>query len=323
MVRLRARIARIARTEVTVLLTGETGTGKSTAARAIHAGSPRGEGPFRVVNCPGIPETLFESELFGHERGAFTGAVARRAGLMASADGGTLLLDEIGELPPGQQAKLLMALEERRIRPVGGERERVVDVRVIAATVRDLSSEVREGRFRADLFHRIAVLQLRLPALRERPEDIPALAEHHLAQLKRRHGRDVPALAPDALRYLQGLPWWGNVRELVHRLEAALVLSEGRRLGVAELRDAVPAGQCDPIPPSPVPQGEAERPLPPPDPGPGGARYSFYGDDAAERDRIQAALRRARGNRTHAARALGMSRGTLRQRIRKYGLEGC
>jgi DNA-binding NtrC family response regulator len=240
MLRLRTRLLKVAGTKVSVLLTGETGTGKSTAARWLHLLSQRAQGPLVKVNCAGIPDSLLESELFGHERGAFTGAHQRRDGLLAQAHGGTLFLDEIGELSLAGQAKLLTTLDDGEVRPVGGARATPLDLRILSATSRDLNQGMREGSFRADLFHRVAVLHLHFPPLRERGDDVARLARQELSRLARRHGRSAPQLAPCAHAFLKAHPWPGNVRELSHRLEAALLLLEGEVLDGEGLRDASP-----------------------------------------------------------------------------------
>ncbi|HEX6925298.1 MAG TPA: sigma-54 dependent transcriptional regulator, partial [Longimicrobiaceae bacterium] len=220
--------ARVAPYPTTVLITGESGSGKEAVARAIHASSPRRDGPFVGVNCGAIPENLLESELFGHEKGAFTGAERARDGLFMEANRGTLFLDEIGELPLALQVKLLRALQERTIRPVGGAQEREVDVRVLAATSRDLVQEVEDGRFREDLFYRINVIHLHLPPLRTRPEDIQALAEHFLERHGSRLGIRPEPLTPELVTVLARYSWPGNVRELENVIERGLVLSGGR-----------------------------------------------------------------------------------------------
>jgi DNA-binding NtrC family response regulator len=319
MARVRSRLLRAAGSQVPVLLTGETGTGKTLAARILHAGSPRCDRSFVAVNCAGIPGGLFESELFGHERGAFTGAVERRAGLFEAAHLGTLFLDEIGELAPEQQAKLLTVLDDGRVRRVGGERPREVDVRLVSATARDLSARMGSGDFRADLFHRVAVVRIRVPALRERPQDIPELVDDFLARLGDRHGIRGVRVTSDGLRFLERHPWPGNLRELLHVLEAALVLSAGRALDRAALEDAATgmeeAGGESGASEGP---GAVEEPD---DAAARSTRYSFFGSDAAERSRIRRALEVCRGNKTRAARLLGMSRTTLRSRVRRYDLE--
>jgi len=221
-----ALVERARRSGATVLLTGETGTGKEVLARAIHSGSARGAGAFVALNCAAFPDTLLESELFGHAKGAFTGADRAKDGLMALADGGTLFLDEVGETSVALQAKLLRALQEREVRPVGGTRARRVDVRLIAATNRDLSGEIAHGRFRADLYWRLAVFPIRVPPLRERREDVLALARHFLAQHGAREGKPGCRLSPEAEERLLVHGWPGNVRELENEMLRALALSE-------------------------------------------------------------------------------------------------
>src|SRR5688572_20766859 len=227
-------VERAAAFDVPLLLTGETGTGKSHLARLLHDLSPRRNGPFVPVNCAGVPEALFESELFGHSRGAFTGAVTSRVGLFEEAASGTLFLDEVGELPLTQQAKLLTVLEDRRVRPVGTSRDRPVDARVVAATSRDLPAAVEERAFRPDLYHRIALLRCEIPPLRARPDDVVLLAQHLLADLSRKYQRRV-ALSQAACDLLRAHAWPGNVRELAHVLEAALILTGGATLQPGEL----------------------------------------------------------------------------------------
>ncbi len=237
-------LRRVAPTDAAVLLLGPSGSGKELFARALHQLSGRREGPFVAFNCAAVPESLVESELFGHERGAFTGATSRHVGRFEQAHRGTLFLDEIGEVPLATQAKLLRSLEERRVTRLGGEGEVTVDARVVAASNRDLDEAVARGAFRRDLFHRLAVFPIRLPALAERRDDIPALALHLLARAGERHGAAVPALRPAAMAALVLAPWPGNVRELANLLERVVILAEGRPVGVAEL-DLDPAA-CRP-----------------------------------------------------------------------------
>lgn len=293
--------ARVAPYPTTVLLTGESGTGKEVLARAIHAASPRREGPFVVLNCAAIPEQLLESELFGHERGAFTGADRARPGVFGEAEGGTLLLDEIAELPPALQAKLLRVVQERKLRRVGGQGERPVDVRILVATARDLEAEVRAGRFRADLWYRIAVVHLHLPPLRARPEDIPVLAEHfyrrHAARLGLEAAPLPDAFAPVLMRY----SWPGNARELENVMERVLVLSGGR-----PTLEHLPAH---------IRRGTGSPPAP--DDGDLSVKRRLA---ALERELIARALERTGGNRTRAAEILEMSVRALSYKIRDYGL---
>jgi two-component system response regulator HydG len=236
MQRVFAVIDRVARTDVSLLITGETGTGKSAVARAIHGESARAAGPFVAVNCAALPEPLLESELFGHVKGAFTGATADRAGLFAEAHGGTLLLDEIGEMSPALQAKLLHVLEASEIRPVGSSRARAVDARVIAATHRDLHQRIADGTFREDLLYRLDLVTIELPALRDRRDDLPALIDHFVAHARARHaGSRVTGFARDAMARLLDYAWPGNVRELAHVIERCVLLADGAAVREADL----------------------------------------------------------------------------------------
>lgn len=246
MERVRHLIARAAAVDAPVLITGETGTGKSLTARLVHAHGKRRGAPLVPVNCSGIPDGLFESEFFGHRRGAFTGAVENRRGLFEAADGGTLFLDEVAELPERQQAKLLTVLEDREVRRVGDERLRSLDVRVLAATSRDLSKAVPTGRFRADLFHRIAVLRIVLPPLRERPEDVPVLARMLLGRLIDRYGVRTKKLPIRVEEILMEYDWPGNVRELAHVLEASAICNPRRRISVSGIEEVL-ATQPGPV----------------------------------------------------------------------------
>ena len=296
-------VSRVAEHNTTVLITGESGTGKEVVARAIHRASPRGAKAFVGINCAAIPEALLESELFGHVRGAFTGASADKTGLFEAANGGTILLDEIGELPLGLQAKLLRVLQENEIRRVGDQKTRRVDARVLAATARDLEAEVRAGRFREDLFYRVNVVVITLPPLREREDDIAPLSRHFAARLAQRLGRPL-ALGDDAIAWLEKQPWPGNVRELENAIERAAVLNEK---GVLEQRDfqTVP------------PLRTAERGSGGEDTGDGTLRSAV---EAAERDAISAALKVTDGNRRAAAERLGVSLRTLFYKIDRYGI---
>ncbi|BAJ83013.1 putative two-component response regulator (plasmid) [Acidiphilium multivorum AIU301] len=289
------RIGLAASGQATVLILGETGVGKELVARAIHRFSDRASRPFAAVNCAAIPADLLESELFGHERGAFTGAIGARRGRFREAEGGTILLDEIGDMAPATQAKILRVLEEREVVPLGGAPV-AIDVRMIAATHRDLAERVEEGRFRADLYYRLAVLPIVVPPLRERVADIEAIARHLLARIR---PASPPTLSKAALDSLSAWPWHGNVRELRNVLERAASLAPGRVIDAADLALAPSPRQTTSLPP---PRRLAET----------------VAD--AEIVAIRAALIRARGNRTEAARELGISRAALYDRLNRYGL---
>ncbi len=297
----RQLIGKLARSQAAVCITGESGTGKELAARLIHGQGPRGARPFVPVNCGAIPAELMESELFGHRRGSFTGAVRDKKGLFQAADGGTLFLDEIAELATPHQVKLLRAIQEKAVRPVGAEAEAAVDVRVISATHRDLRRLVAEGRFREDLFYRINVIELSLPPLRERPEDVAVIAQHRLAQVREAAHTEPLSLAPDALAALRAYPFPGNVRELENILQRAATLCEGALIRCTDLR--LPEGSPDAPPPVP-----GEAPL-------GGLL------ERIERQAILDALTDTRWNRTEAAKRLGMTLRALRYRLQKYGLD--
>ncbi len=301
------QLRKLAPQKATVLLQGESGTGKELAARALHELSPRASLPFVAVNCGAIPAELIESELFGHVRGAFTDAVRAKKGLVTEADGGTLFLDEVGELPLGLQVKLLRFLQDQEVRPVGDVRARRVDVRVVAATSRDLTRDVAAGRFREDLLYRLDVVRLRLPALRERPEDVPALAAHFLARYARLRP-DLPGLAlgEDAREALLAHRWPGNVRELEHALERAVVLADGPLIHEQDLPDTVRAAAAPP------PAAAAEG---------GDASLSVKRAARALEERlIRAALERTGGNRTRAAELLELSYRALLYKIKEYGI---
>jgi two-component system response regulator AtoC len=284
-----------------VLVTGESGTGKELVARYIHRASPRAAAPFVAVNCGAIPEQLLESELFGHTKGAFTGATTDRDGLFAEADGGTLFLDELGELPMPLQVKLLRVLQEGEVRRVGDNVSRTVDVRLVAATARDLESDVAEGKFRADLFYRVNVVRIHLPALRERTEDVPELVRHFIDRFNRRLGLEVEHATPATMRALMEYPWPGNVRELENVIERAMVLTDGSQLGVEQLPGlttrAVTAAAASPLDLSVKRRTEE-----------------------LERALITEALERTRGNRTRAAKLLDLSHRALLYKIREYGI---
>ncbi|MGC8762818.1 MAG: sigma-54-dependent transcriptional regulator [Acidobacteriota bacterium] len=301
-----ALIERVAPTPSTVLIQGESGTGKELVARTIHQRSPRSRRPFVAVNCGGIPETLLESELFGHVKGAFTGAHATKRGLFDTAQGGTLFLDEIAEMSPAMQVKLLRALQERSVRPVGGDEEHAVDVRVLAATNQDLPRLIQERRFREDLYYRLAVITLALPPLRERREDIPLLCRHFLEKHARLQGREAPGLSGEALKRLEAYPWPGNVRELENCMERAVALCEGNVVELRHLPETLrgPRPLADPsgidIPPS-----------------------GFSLNDTLESIRaayIRKALEEEGLNMTRAAARLGITFRSMRYFVKKYGL---
>ena len=293
---------KVARHPSTVLITGESGTGKELIARHIHAASPRAARPFVAVNCAAIPEALLESELFGHAKGAFTGATADRQGLFEEANEGTLFLDELGDLPVALQVKLLRALQEGEVRRVGDNASRSVDVRLVAATARDLEADVAEGKFRADLYYRVNVVRIHLPALRERSEDIPELVRHFVDRFNRRLGLHVTGLTAAAMRALMEYPWPGNVRELENVIERAMVLTDGPQLDVEQLPTlAAPTARHD-NGASPLDLSVKRR------------------TDELERALIKEALERTRGNRTRAAKLLDLSHRALLYKIRDYGL---
>jgi two-component system response regulator PilR (NtrC family) len=309
MAQVRALIAKLARSQAPVHISGESGTGKELAARLIHLASPRAERPFVAVNCGAIPADLIESELFGHLKGSFTGAIADRLGLFQAADGGTLLLDEVADLPLLLQVKLLRAIQERAVRPVGATREVPVDVRLLSATHKDLGQLVAGGDFRQDLYYRINVIALAMPPLRERRDDIPGLVQHVLERLAGRQSRPVPALDPAALRRLLGYAFPGNVRELENILERALALCEGGRITVDDLV---------------LPDSGESAPAAAPSASAGAAELEATGLDERlaeiERKTILEALEATRWNRTAAAKKLGMSFRQLRYRLEKLGL---
>jgi two-component system response regulator AtoC len=293
--------------DITVLLTGETGTGKELAARAVHFHSARKERRFVPVNCGALPAELVESELFGHARGAFTGAAGAKPGLFEEAEGGTLFLDEIGELPLAVQVKLNRALQEREIRRVGDVRPTAVDVRVIAATHRDLKAEVQAGRFREDLFYRLNVFPVRLPALRDRREDIPSLAAHFLAKHANALRRELTGFDPEALRALAGHAWPGNVRELENAVERAVALAAGPLVTVRELPVDVTGGEGGAIPPELL------------------AKMAYreavdQARDRVSREYLTALLQEFEGNVTRAAERAGMERESLHRLLKRYGV---
>ncbi|MFI5197185.1 MAG: sigma 54-interacting transcriptional regulator [Thermoanaerobaculia bacterium] len=304
--------AKVAPTETTVLLTGESGTGKEVVARAIHRSSTRSAGPFVALNVAALPDQLLESELFGYERGAFTGATSAKPGRLEQAAGGTLFLDEAGEMSPSVQAKLLRVLEEREYQRLGGTKILRTDARIVAATNRDLARAIEKGEFREDLFYRLSVFGILLPPLRERPEDILPLTEMFLAELGPTVGRPVPGISREAKELLLSYPWPGNVRELRNALERAAILSDGGLITAAHLPISVTRQDS--------PAGRAAVPTP----AGGGAVLPPEGVDleSLERDYVKEALKKARFNKSKAAKLLGLTRAQLYSRIEKYGLEG-
>ena len=304
-VALRGMTERLARSQAPVHIAGESGSGKELVARLIHARGPRAGGPFVPVNCGAIPNELMESEFFGHIKGSFTGAARDKPGLFVAAEGGTLFLDEVADLPLHMQVKLLRALQERAVRPVGAEKEVPVNVRIISATHRDLGALAAAGTFRQDLYYRLNVIEVRVPALRERREDIPMLARNILARLARENAlKDAPELEPDALERLSLYEFPGNVRELENILERAVTLSDGRRITGAELqlRRATDVAALAPRAALPVtPLGEHV--------------------EAVEKQAIRDALQKTRGNKTRAAALLGMTFRQLRYKVKKLGIE--
>ncbi|MEZ4367018.1 MAG: sigma-54 dependent transcriptional regulator [Kofleriaceae bacterium] len=308
---------RVASRDVTVLVRGETGTGKEFVAQLLHAASPRAQRPLVRFNCAAIPADLAEAELFGHVRGAFTGASATRRGFFAEADGGTLVLDEVGELPPPIQAKLLRVLQEGEIQPVGSGRVERVDVRVVASTNRDLAADVKAGAFREDLYYRLAVVELLVPPLRDRREDIPALAAEFGRRYGEKFGLGVIQLEPALVEVLANAPWPGNVRQLENTIARLAALSTGGTIGLADYQE-----QFGPLPDDDhgddADHGDAER-----DPG---ASAGDHGPslreqvEAFERGLIARALEGAGGNQSEAARRAGVSRVTLIDKMKKYGL---
>lgn len=302
MQRLFELLGRVSAKSATVLILGESGTGKELVAQAVHRNSPRKDGPFVAVNCAAMAEGLIESELFGHVKGAFTGAYSANEGRIPYASGGTLFLDEVGDMPLETQAKLLRVLENREVVPVGGNKEIPVDIRLVAATNRDLEEMVKRKTFREDLYYRLNVVTLELPPLRERTGDIPILIDHFLGELNREHGREIEGISPEARALLVRYPWPGNVRELRNCMENMVVLARGPLLEEVD----VPASIAE--------QGDAAS-------GAGGG-YSLQGRSLAEveRDLIAANLTLFDGNREKTAKLLGIGERTLYRKIKEYGL---
>jgi DNA-binding NtrC family response regulator len=298
-------IARAAGSDATVLVLGESGTGKEMVARVLHARSQRARCPFVAINCAAVPENLLESELFGHEKGAFTGAIGRRIGRFERASAGTLFLDEIGDMSMALQSKILRALQEREVERVGGAAPIPIDVRIVAATNRDLQAAVQEGKFREDLYYRLAVVTLTLPPLRERGGDLDLLAMHFLATYAREHGRPVRAVAEEVITALRRHPWPGNVRQLRNAVERAVVMSEGAVL----LPQHLPPEILVP-PDAPCTNGTRPPPEPP-----------MVTLEEMEHQMIRRALRESGSNVTLAAERLGIHRNTLRRKIGEYGIE--
>jgi two-component system, NtrC family, response regulator AtoC len=289
-------IEKVARTPATVILLGESGTGKEVAARALHMQSPRATKPFMAINCAALSEQLLESELFGHEKGAFTGATERKRGRLELADGGTFFLDEVGELKPELQAKLLRVLQERRFERVGGTRTLEVDVRWIAATNRDLRAMIDEGAFREDLYHRLHVFPIKLPPLRERPQDLLPLAKYLLEKIARDLKRPMPKLTAAAEKRLLGAAWRGNVRELANTLERAAILADGDSIDPSHLWIEATADEPK--------RSDEVKPL-----------------VELEREAIMHALEHVGGNRRRAAELLGIGERTLYDKLKKYGVD--
>jgi two-component system response regulator HydG len=299
-------LAMVAPSEATVLITGESGTGKELIAKSLHANSPRREHPLVTVNCAALTESLLESELFGHEKGAFTGADRRREGRFRQAEGGTLFMDEVGEMSSRMQAKLLRVLQEKEIQRVGSEKTLTVDVRMVAATNRDLEEDVQAGRFREDLYYRLNVMHLAVPPLRERREDIPLLAQHFLQKYARRNRKAVKGFAPLAMDMFLKYDWPGNVRELENAVERAVILAPGEHVTEKQLPLAIvrqhPDGER--IPDAGLPTTDGTRTL-----------------EAMEKEAIAATLAATDGNKSETARRLGISRKTLHNKLKAYGIE--
>lgn len=312
-------IGRVAAKPVSVLIRGETGTGKELIARAIYQYSDRVNAPFVAINCAAIPETLLESELFGHERGAFTGAETRRIGRFEQADKGTIFLDEIGDMTPGTQVKLMRVLQEKCLQRLGGKETVPVDVRVIAATHRDLETAIKKNQFREDLYYRISVVVLTLPPLRERPEDIPDLARFFLNKYAEEFSTPQPSIHAEALSFLQAQPWQGNVRELENVVRKVLLLARGYTISVDHVKTALAKAGPPPVTAEKTLHAYADELL---SAAQRGEISDAYGQlhEAAERILIGRAIEKAQGNQAQAARWLGISRLTLREKLIHFGL---
>jgi two-component system response regulator AtoC len=295
-------VLRAAATDASILVTGESGTGKELVARALHDKGRRASGPFVAINCGALPESLLESELFGHARGSFTDAHASRAGLLVKASGGTLFLDEIGEAPAGLQAKLLRALEERRVRPVGGDDERAFDARIVCATNRDLEAEIESGRFRSDLYYRINVIRIDLPPLRARGDDVLLLAQRLVEQIAAATGKSVGGIAAPAAEKLLAYAWPGNVRELRNCIERAVALTRFEEITVADLPESIQDYRRSRL----VVDLDDPGQLPP--------------LEEMERRYILRVLEAVHGHRTRAAEVLGLDRKTLYRKLERYGI---
>ncbi len=304
---------------VSVLVRGETGTGKELIARALYQHSDRANAPFIAINCAAIPETLLESELFGHERGAFTGADAKRIGRFEQADGGTIFLDEIGDMTPGTQVKLLRVLQEKTVQRLGGKETIPVDVRVVAATHRDLESAIREKQFREDLYYRLNVVVIQLPPLRQRREDIPELVRYFLGKHGPDLGNSAPSIHPEAMEFLQSQPWPGNVRELENIIRKSLLAAQGYTINLDHVSSAMIRSNADPVMPA-RPFGDYVDELI------AAARREELTDvharvlEMAERELFARAIAQAKGNQARAARWLGISRITLKAKLLQFGL---
>ncbi|HET6472673.1 MAG TPA: sigma-54 dependent transcriptional regulator, partial [Pseudomonadales bacterium] len=327
MQRLREQIQRLARSQAPIYVSGESGSGKELAARSIHEQGPRADAPFVPVNCGAIPSELMESEFFGHKKGSFTGAVADKEGLFQAASGGTLFLDEVADLPLPMQVKLLRAIQEKAVRPVGSQQESTIDVRVLSATHKNLAAEVDAGRFRQDLYYRLNVIELPVPSLRERTEDIPMLANEILARLAEEYGRPPPQIADDAIEALRAHRFPGNVRELENVLERAFTLCENNRIRAADLNLSAARLPTTTVA-APQPTNASTASAPPPTSTvidanvqlpPGESLEDFL--EKIERRVITDALEATRWNKTAAAKNLGITFRALRYRLKKLGLE--